>query len=423
MKRRILSFALAMVLMFGLIPHMVIATNATTQADSVLNVARSWLGSSFYSGYCQAFVWRCFRDAGVVNASASSATVARGLWMIDTRRDNIPIGAAVYFTASSVHGHVGIYTGNGKMIHAVSTVREETISNFWWGHYQGWGWHGGRVLETPVSPPPVQPVEPDIHTIGENMTVNVGTGFTLRFCNTPASNNTSLGSIPNGAMVYVYGATLQQFPNNAGVNITWAKIRWNDRDGWVNYAWLENPSMITPQPSPTPTPTPPIENIIYPPAPYYSYGGGEVIEYNSKGEIIKVTYHDTMGTMVGWSEFQRATSHFSFIRTDHWVAFGDPYYTVNTLDRNGNIINVEWHSSFSVMNYNMTVNVGAGSTLRFCNAPTQNNTRIGSIPNGATVFVGGITTRQFPNDAGVNITWAKVRWNSMEGWVNYAWLR
>lgn len=66
------------------------------------------------------------------------------------------------------------------------------------------------------------------------MTVNVGKGSTLRFCSTVSiADQYEIGSIPNGASVYVYGTTTQQYENR-----TWAKISYNGTDGWVNYKWL-----------------------------------------------------------------------------------------------------------------------------------------------------------------------------------------
>lgn len=76
--------------------------------------------------------------------------------------------------------------------------------------------------------------EPTLNPKGYNMTVNVGSGSTLRFCSTVSTADAyELGSIPNGTSVYVYGITVSQYENR-----TWAKIRYNSRDGWVNYAWL-----------------------------------------------------------------------------------------------------------------------------------------------------------------------------------------
>lgn len=76
--------------------------------------------------------------------------------------------------------------------------------------------------------------EPTLNPKGYNMTVNVGSGSTLRFCSTVSTADAyELGSIPNGTSVYVYGITVSRYENR-----TWAKISYNSRDGWVNYAWL-----------------------------------------------------------------------------------------------------------------------------------------------------------------------------------------
>lgn len=76
--------------------------------------------------------------------------------------------------------------------------------------------------------------EPALNPKGYDMTVNVGSGSTLRFCSTVSTADAyELGSIPNRTAVYVYGVTVSQYENR-----TWAKIKYNGRDGWVNYAWL-----------------------------------------------------------------------------------------------------------------------------------------------------------------------------------------
>lgn len=70
------------------------------------------------------------------------------------------------------------------------------------------------------------------------------------------------------------------------------------------------------------------------------------------------------------------------------------------------------------VNKNMTVNVGAGSTLRFCiTVSTGDSAYISSIPNGTLVYVYGFTTQQYESR-----TWAKISYNGKEGWVNSAWL-
>ncbi len=66
----------------------------------------------------------------------------------------------------------------------------------------------------------------------------------------------------------------------------------------------------------------------------------------------------------------------------------------------------------------MTVNVGAGSTLRFCSTVSvADQYELGSIPNDASVYVYGTTKQQYEDR-----TWAKINYNGRDGWVNYNWL-
>ena len=79
-----------------------------------------------------------------------------------------------------------------------------------------------------------QQSEPALNPVGYNMKVNVGKGSTLRFCSTVSTaDEYEIGSLPNGATVYVYGTTQQQYEGR-----TWAKISYKGTDGWVNYKWL-----------------------------------------------------------------------------------------------------------------------------------------------------------------------------------------
>lgn len=85
-----------------------------------------------------------------------------------------------------------------------------------------------------VSAAESQQTDPALISVGYNMTVNVGKGSTLRFCSTVSTaDQYEIGSLPNNAVVYVYGYTQQQYEGR-----TWAKISYNGTDGWVNYKWL-----------------------------------------------------------------------------------------------------------------------------------------------------------------------------------------
>lgn len=113
-----------------------------TQVEKAITKARSLLGSHSYDNLCQKFVRVCYEAAGIYG-SASSARVACNKWKVSSSKTDIPTGATVYFFNSS-DGHVGIYTGNGKMIHAWGSkgVIESDISIC--SNYQGWGWQGGQ---------------------------------------------------------------------------------------------------------------------------------------------------------------------------------------------------------------------------------------------------------------------------------------
>ncbi|MBQ7437158.1 MAG: RICIN domain-containing protein [Oscillospiraceae bacterium] len=93
-------------------------------------------------------------------------------------------------------------------------------------------------------------VDPELNMLSQSMLVNVGKGYTLRFCSTTNHNKAyAIGSIPNEATIYVYGITKQQYDDR-----TWAKVNYNGTDGWVNYEYLTPvPSISTTPVTPTPT--------------------------------------------------------------------------------------------------------------------------------------------------------------------------
>ncbi len=74
--------------------------------------------------------------------------------------------------------------------------------------------------------------------------------------------------------------------------------------------------------------------------------------------------------------------------------------------------------ALDMLNQYMTVNVGKGSTLRFCSTVSvADQYEIGSIPNAASVYVYGITQLRYEDRI-----WAKINYNGTDGWVNYKWL-
>lgn len=124
------------------------------QQKKVVSVAlnASKYGISAKSGYCQAWVADVYWKAlGGTRKSSDSALTAGYLWSVSRDFSQIQVGATVYGNKNAVNGHVGIYIGNGQVIHnASSCVKIESLQS-WIKKYSGskpccWGWNGGVNL-------------------------------------------------------------------------------------------------------------------------------------------------------------------------------------------------------------------------------------------------------------------------------------
>lgn len=117
------------------------------------DVALSYLGNTGYNGYCQKFVRVVGEKIGLPSGGAPTALDACDWWRVSTSMDNIPVGATVYLRSkkrSSLgykYGHVGIYIGNGQVVHAQETVKQSSLSSMLNSYdYLGWGWQAGVDL-------------------------------------------------------------------------------------------------------------------------------------------------------------------------------------------------------------------------------------------------------------------------------------
>lgn len=134
------------------------AANSSPEVSSrqlaMANKALEYLGSRSFNGYCQRFVRIVSEESlGLESGNAASALDAYGKWCVSSSMDSIPVGAAVYLRAKNhssagyTYGHVGIYVGDGYVVHAVSTVKKQSLSEMLNSYsYLGWGWQSGTDL-------------------------------------------------------------------------------------------------------------------------------------------------------------------------------------------------------------------------------------------------------------------------------------
>lgn len=100
----------------------VINPYASVSGQTALAYAKTKLGSPYvygatgpYSFDCSGLMYWCFRQAGVTLPRTSSSQASVGSYV--ARSDLLP-GDLVFFTSGYGIDHVGIYAGNGMMIHA-----------------------------------------------------------------------------------------------------------------------------------------------------------------------------------------------------------------------------------------------------------------------------------------------------------------
>jgi hypothetical protein len=124
-------------------------------SEAIVNAAKQVASPG--AGYCQAWVCRVYKAAGLGDVGYATAYDAFLSNCVSTSRDNIPVGATVYGTGSgSYAGHVGIYIGNGLVMDNVGEIKTSTLDE--WISWQeanptvisgvepgwlGWGWQSG----------------------------------------------------------------------------------------------------------------------------------------------------------------------------------------------------------------------------------------------------------------------------------------
>ena len=146
--------------------------------DYVINWYNS--GEYYQYGHCQGFVNQCWKRS--LGGTWNSTCCARKGWDafgVSSSRDNIPVGASVYFSKNkgtkcsscgNYPGHAAFYIGNGEIIHVYNRVVDTNGKQVYMDSnktkkagyirrttidavindgytYLGWGWHSNKELE------------------------------------------------------------------------------------------------------------------------------------------------------------------------------------------------------------------------------------------------------------------------------------
>ncbi|MBU5336377.1 C40 family peptidase [Intestinibacter bartlettii] len=130
-------------------------TSVSASASAVIAYAKSLLGKPYVWGAqgpnsfdCSGFTYYVFKNkAGIVLPRTSSAQSKYGTYV---SKSNLRAGDLVFFDTNGVNdgqvSHVGLYIGNGQMIHASYSQKKIVIDNFNSSYYQRTYVNARRVL-------------------------------------------------------------------------------------------------------------------------------------------------------------------------------------------------------------------------------------------------------------------------------------
>ena len=131
------------------------STSVSSSASSVIAYAKTLLGKPYVWGAqgpnsfdCSGFTYYVFKNkAGIILPRTSSAQSKYGTYV---SRNNLRAGDLVFFDTNGANNgqvsHVGLYIGNGQMIHASYSQKKIVIDNFNSSYFKRTFVNGRRVL-------------------------------------------------------------------------------------------------------------------------------------------------------------------------------------------------------------------------------------------------------------------------------------
>lgn len=158
-----------------------VITPPDAHGSVLLETAYSWLGTPYLWGGndkdgvdCSGFVLQVYLKATGIGLPRTSAQQAE--WCTRPDNDTPEVGDLMFFTGkdSTRVSHVGMYIGEGKMIHSSSSrgvVIDRLDTDYWVRHLHSTGRVPGLAKVTPPPPAPLQTATPTITTESQPITV------------------------------------------------------------------------------------------------------------------------------------------------------------------------------------------------------------------------------------------------------------
>ena len=223
MKKKLLALLMLLFVVLFMFSFPVETNAYSRDASVVVNLALNKVGTTYPNGYCLAFVKDTFDSAYGFSSSACCAYKYGSSYIDNTSRNNIPLGASVFFAGSKKTcskcnnkcGHIGIYVGNDSVVHVWNgKVVKYTIDRIIKAGYpyRGWGWHGNYELSGGVSSNAVESFSGKFKVMCASKT--------LRSASNGSSTNTR--TVNKGDVVNIIGYEYNQYGN------LWYKTDKND---------------------------------------------------------------------------------------------------------------------------------------------------------------------------------------------------
>lgn len=114
----------------------------------LISLSAADYGIHAYNNQCEAWVEDVYQMAGYRRSNSHCAVCAGNKFGVSSDWSKIQVGATVYGTASQQFGHVGIYIGNGQVIHNLNGIIKKQSLESWINSFNGkcWGWDNGNNL-------------------------------------------------------------------------------------------------------------------------------------------------------------------------------------------------------------------------------------------------------------------------------------